>query len=229
MAVNHDADSTSGYEASLSTYGWSHVCAGDSRLLVVGVSIFLSGTVTSITYNSVGLTFIRADAQGAYRSELWYLIKPALGSNTITVNLSVSLTSIAGATSLTGVDQNFPVTANNGANGTNNPASVSITTVKDNDWVIDTLATSLATAPTVGSGQAQRWNQSGALGSGTGSTKGPISPPAATTMQWTGLGVPDSWALSAAAIKAAVPTYDNPFILSVPNTHMGIRNRVVSY
>src|SRR5437588_483235 len=81
--VYFDNFSTSNYEASLSTYNFTHVIGTNAnRLLIVGVSTFAAGTVTSITYGGVGLTKLRADVNGVYNSELWYLINPTSGSAT---------------------------------------------------------------------------------------------------------------------------------------------------
>src|SRR6267378_139108 len=79
--VYFDNFSTSNYEASLSTYNFTHVVGTNSnRLLTVGVSTFAAGTVSSITYGGVSLTKLRADVNGIYNSELWYLISPTSGS-----------------------------------------------------------------------------------------------------------------------------------------------------
>src|SRR2546430_4600330 len=107
--VYFDNASTSNYEASLSTYNWTHVVGTNSnRLLIVGVSTFAAGTVTSITWNpgaSQNLAKLRADVNGVYNSEVWYIVAPNSGSGTVTVNLSASVTSIAGAASWWNVDQ----------------------------------------------------------------------------------------------------------------------------
>lgn len=202
MAIEFDSASNSAYQAALSTYSWSHVCVGSQRLLVVGVSVFAAGTVSSITYNGINLTFIRADENGIYRTELWYLIAPDTGSNTIVVTLSASLTSIAGAVSYTGVDPYTAIEANNGANGVGTEATVVVTTVLDGDWVVDCASTS-DTAITVGDGQSSRVNATGALGTGAMSDEGPKSPVGSVTMNWTAIGALDSWAISSVALRAA--------------------------
>lgn len=210
QGIAFDAASSSGYEASLSTYNWSHTCTGNNRILFVGVSIFAAGSVTSITYNGVNLTFIRSDVNGVYKSELWYLVAPATGSNSIVVTLDASLTSIASAVSYTGVHQTSPIEANAGANGTGAAdASVDVTTVADADWVVDNVSTQDG-AITVGTGNTSRANNSGALGSGAmGDTNGPKSPAGAVTMSWTDIAALQSWAISATAIRpdsaAALP------------------------
>ncbi len=71
--IDFDAASSSAYQASLSSYSWSHTTSGTNRLLIVGVSIFAIGTVTSVTYNGTNLSFLRSDTNGLLRCGLWWL------------------------------------------------------------------------------------------------------------------------------------------------------------
>jgi len=202
--VYFDNASNSTYQAALSTYNWTHVVGtNNNRFIIVGVSVFAAGSVSSITVGALSLTFLRSDTNGVYRSELWYGVAPATGSNTVTVNLSGSLTSIAGATSYWNVDQSAPIDANNGANGTNTPASGSVTTVTANDRVFGNLAAQTTSGISDQIGQANRYVNQGALGTGAGAEKGTIVTAGSTTLQWNGLGALDSWAVSFAGIKAS--------------------------
>ena len=200
--VYFDNQSNSPYEAALSTYNWTHVVGtNNNRALFVGVSIFATGTVTSITLGSQGLVFIRADVNGVYRTELWQLTSPVSGSGTITVNLSVALTSIAGAASYWNVDQRIPYCANNGNNGTNNPASASVTPVDNNVRVFGVLSAATTSGTSDQIGQVPRWDNNGALGTSRGAEKGTILTPASTTIQWNGIGTTDAWAASLVSIR----------------------------
>jgi hypothetical protein len=200
--VYFDGGSTSTYEAALSTYNWTHVIGtNNNRLLVVGVAIFASGTVSSITLGGQSLSFLRSDVNGVYRSELWYLVAPASGVGTITVTLSGSLTSIAGAASWWNVDQFVPFSASGGANGTNTPASIAITPTTITNRVFGVLAAQTASGLTDQIHQAPHYASTGALGSGLGSELGIILTAVSTTLQWNGLGATDSWAVSAVAIQ----------------------------
>ena len=213
MAIAFDATSNSGYQTT-TPYSWSHTCTGSSRVLIVGVSMLsvAGSSVTGITYNGVALTKIRSDisAVGAVRTELWRLVNPASGSNTVEVTLSATLDSIAAAVSLTGVNQTNPTGSHNGASATNvgaADATVSVSTTADGSWLIDAVATT-DTAITVGAGQTQRSNVSGTLGSGGTSTEGPKTPTGSVTMSWTDVGAAATWTVSAVEIaeeqKAAV-------------------------
>lgn len=222
--VYFDNSSTSGYEATLSTYNWNHtVGTNTNRYLVVSVGIFLTGSVTSITYGAQSLTLIRTDTNGTYRSELWGLVAPASGTAAITVTLNAALTSIAGATSWRNVNQTTPYSANAGNNGTNTPATCSITPTTANNRVFGSVATATASGVTDQIGQANHFISSGALGTLSGSESGTVmgytyhrpygilltilknvvATAKTTTLQWNGLGASDSWAVSMIAIQPA--------------------------
>ncbi len=202
IGIYWDAASNSGYKASFSTYNWNHTTTGTNRGLVVNVSLFLTGSVTSVTYNSVNLEFIRQDTIGVYRNEMWVLYNPTVGTNSIVVTLNTSLTSIAGADSYTGVDTDM-VEANTGTTGSGvSTPSLNLTTVSDQAWVVDGLTTSNASM-SVSGGQTQRNNQTGALGTGAVGDKGPITPQGSTTMSWSAVTLTDSWALGALALNPA--------------------------
>ena len=200
--VYFDNASTSAYQAALSTYNWTHVIGTNlNRCLLVGVSIFLTGTVSSIDVSGQAMTFVRADTNGAYRSELWQLIAPTSGTRTITVTLSASLTSIAGAASWWNVDQTNPLSANAGGNGTNTPASASVTPGSTLNRVFGNLATKTASGVTDQIRQAPHYSSTGALGTGDGSELGTILTAASTTIQWDNIGVVDNWAVSLGALQ----------------------------
>lgn len=204
--VYFDNTSNSTYEAALSTYNWSHTVGTNSnRLLVVGVSILAAGSVTAVDLGGVALTKTRFDDTGVYRSEIWYLINPASGAGTITVTLNASLTSIAGAASWWNVDQTTPFSANNGATGTNTPASAAVTPGSVTNRVFGNLATKTASGITDQIDQAPHYTAAGALGTQIGSEMGTILGLTSTTIQWNGIGAIDGWAVSVVAIQPPQP------------------------
>ena len=202
-----DQASASPYEAALSTYSWSHTvgAGGTNRLLLVAVSIFATGTVTGITYDGVAMSFVRADANSIYRTEIWQLVAPATGTKTIAVTLSLSATSIATAASYTGVDQAVPVEANAGANGVSNPASASVTTGFVRDRVFGAISTKTGSGVVVASGEAPRANNTGALGTGASADLGAVDVASSKTLTWNGITALDNWAVSLAALKPVQP------------------------
>ena len=204
--ITFDAATNSGYQAASSSYSWSHTCSGVNRYLVVGVSMLsLAQTVSGITYNSVALTLIgtKSSISGAARIELWGLIAPTLGSNTIAVTLTGAISSAANAVSLCGVHQTPPTEAFNSAQATNvgaADATVAVTTVADHDWCVDVVCTD-DTAITVGAGQVSRGNVTGAGGSGAMSTEADKTPAGSVTMSWADVGALATWAIGSVAIR----------------------------
>ena len=207
QGIAFDATTNSGYQTASASYSWSHTCAGADRYLIVAISMLsvVGSSVSGITYNGVAMSLLRARASGAgaVRSEMWGLVAPATGSNTIAVTLSAALDSIGSACSFTGVHQTSPTEGANDASATNvgaADATVDVTTVADNDWVVDNVASS-DTAITVGAGQISRANTTGALGSGALSTEGPKTPAGSVTMSWADVGALATWTTVAIALR----------------------------
>src|SRR5207249_9827661 len=90
-----------------STTTWAHTTSGTNNVLVVGVSWAnsITRTVTSVTYNNVAMTSAGAAVNaGNAGAEIFYLVAPAVGSNTVTVSLSGSANSLVTcAVTLTGL------------------------------------------------------------------------------------------------------------------------------
>lgn len=116
-AFDAASQSNSGnWSTNTANYNWSHTTAGSDRFLAVAVSIYngAARTVTGITYNGVALTklhSITASLEGNTQDfEVWYLINPAVGANTIDVTLSASASFTQGmAMSYNGIDQTSPI------------------------------------------------------------------------------------------------------------------------
>jgi uncharacterized repeat protein (TIGR01451 family) len=166
------------------TLTFSHTTTGTNLVLVVGVSLNISGrnttTVNSVTYGGVGLQQAGAAITNSNRlSQIFYLVAPATGTNNVVVTLSIggggTIGTVAGATTFAGADQSTPIrtyvtNSGNSANAFVNVAS------SLNDMVMDTLSLfSGTTAATSSTAQVQQWAlSSGASGSdvyGFGSTR----------------------------------------------------------
>lgn len=204
--IAFDAASNSGYQAAASSYSWNHTCTGSNRYLTVGISMLsLAQTVTSITYNGVAMTLLgnQNSVSGAARVEMWGLIAPDTGTNLIAVTLSGAIASAGNASSYTGVNQTSPIEAWNSAQATNvgaADATVNVTTVADNDWCVDIVATDDAVI-TVGAGQTQAGNVTGAGGSGAMSYEGPKTPAGSVTMSWANVGTLATWSIGSIALR----------------------------
>jgi len=192
--------------------------AGTNRLLLVGVSLRLNSSgqsVSSVSYAGVSMTRIAAvnnpSPTSPVRVELWQLVSPLTGSNNVQVILSSGKTGVvAGAVSLTGVDQSAPVEASNTAINNSSTASVSVTTTTNNAWVVDVLGF-MQSSPIRITGTSQSQAGNVATGGnpslrirGAGSTLGPKSPAGTVNMSWLLSGTSRNWSLAAAVIKPAV-------------------------
>ena len=93
--------------------------------MIVGVSLLNEDleSVSSVTYNGTGLTFIGQISQGNdSRVELWsYLNPPATTANVVvTFNEQVQRGAILGVTTFTGIDQGSPFGAFQSNSGDSN-------------------------------------------------------------------------------------------------------------
>jgi len=219
MAIALDAISSTNSSASSFSDPviLAHTCTGSNLVLLVGVTYQDSNHgnygSNNVTYDGEAMVLIRSDeAVGNVYTELWIKVGPSTGANNIIVtpNSAAAPGEIAvGGISLTGAKQSGQPEANNGATGSSNTPSVSVTTIDINSWVVDVLANE-AGNPTAGAGQTRRWYKADqSFENGSGSTEGPVTPAGATTMSWSiPSGAP--WALSAASIApvtaSAAPT-----------------------
>src|SRR5437667_7571975 len=181
-----------------STTTWAHTTSGTNRVLVVGVSWanITTRTVTSVTYGVQTMTSAGSAVNaGNAGAQIFYLVAPAVGSNTVTVTLSGSANSlVGGAVTLTGVNQTTPLGIFASATGSSTTPSVTVTS-NTGETVIDTVSLTSSGAMTVSGGQTQQW-QAGTSGRGAGSTKPGASSP---TMSWASGNF--AWAIGAVGVK----------------------------
>src|SRR5664279_1828830 len=123
MAVVLDSVSTAPLTNTVSSKTWAHTVSGANRLLLVWVmwnQPSNSETISSVTYNGVGLTQVGsnvvAGGSGLDRCvALYRLYAPSTGTNNIIVTMSAALSFFAAGESYTGAHQTAglgtPVTA----------------------------------------------------------------------------------------------------------------------
>jgi hypothetical protein len=156
-AVTFDASSTP-VEATATSVTVSHtVGTGSNRLIVACVSVN-GADVTGVTYNGVALTLKARQTQGTiYRTEIWYLVAPATGTNNLVASIAPSNQNlIASGKSFFGVNQSNPLGTNETA-GAESGTSVT-DTVTSTGMVTDCLTTNAsasAHAVTGGGGQTE--------------------------------------------------------------------------
>jgi RHS repeat-associated protein len=159
-----------------------------------------TGTITSATYNGTSLTKATSTRAGGMASEIWYLVNPATGSNTMSVTVTGATDSIKlTAASFTGALQSSPLDASNAATGFGGNPTMSLTTGTANDLVAATLSRFGTTAATT--------NRTALYNSTASSTLGAASYQIATTTgsysdTYTGSASAD-WSMAMAGFKPA--------------------------
>ena len=208
MTIQIHSFSNSEFQGAVGNFEWDH---GDTTSVselfpgvAVGVSIFGSEIVTSISSGGKNFTFVRADTNGSYRSEIWCCTNiPTSAFTSITINLSGSADIVAGACCylyLGGVG------ANAGATGTSTPlAESSIIPTQLNSILFGNICinTTGSIAPT---DQNFRWEGISSNNHGLGCDRGPIEVPGTQEFDFQTSGTV-TWALSAVELLDYV---DNP-------------------
>lgn len=132
----------------VSTLSWTHNIDGSvpHNALVVSVSLRggapLASVITpcGITFNGVCLTkAIRQTDGGGVGVEIWYLLAPASGLHTVTVNMSGLVGIVAGSSQFDYVDQTTPIGTAVGAQVWGTTPTVAVTTA-GGDVVVDVLS-----------------------------------------------------------------------------------------
>ena len=234
MAIALDASSNSGLKTD--SFTWNHTCTGSNLVLVISVIVrdttLSKRTVSTITYNGVALTKVRSDDNGvSFRTEIWYLINPATGSNTVSVTMGSFVLEVWGfATSLTGAKQSSQPDAHNGNFGATNSSSVSVTTIANNSWIIGALITpAAATSEAPSSGQVADYTALGTNLDASLGHHGPISPAGATNDNWSWSGGPWDYVQSSASFAPASGTDVSNIQVSVPQTAFINNNKVIAH
>lgn len=185
------------------TLSWPHTTTeATNRLLLVGISLGNGGiasdtAVTSVSYGGSNLTQVIAKRNGTVTSELWQLVNPPSGSNTVTLEVVDAPTMlVAGGATFSGVDQLVPLSASNSAMGTGTLTSLTVNSAT-NEQVLDILTTAREGVPIFDSNQTTLW-ENGANGTAGGaSTK--IGASLVTMLS----GIDDGpWVDIAASVKA---------------------------
>lgn len=189
------------------TLSWSHTCTGANRLLVVGVAIGDASTgslTTAVTYNGVAMTSVgkvASNNQTAGYIEMFRLVNPPTGTNTVLVTPSVTANAVsAGSVSFTGVHQTTPLGTAVTAFGSSSTPSVTVTGTTSGNMVIDAACAGTAfTASTRTSRWRRNTNTSTAAGNAGSSTV--AAPGGSVTLAHTITA--DWWSSVAVEVKAA--------------------------
>jgi hypothetical protein len=230
-------------DGSSSTFSWSHTTgSGSNRIMIVGVSVkLLSGNekVSSVSYGAQSLTFLRADIDSGsnIRSEIWYVVGPNTGTNTVTVTLSTNQKAAGGSVTYSGVSQTPPAPADSsGGTGSSNSPSASITVSTSNSFLVGQLAVRWPGNPvpsvtSEGTGQTMRWDNTSMYSTGIsnnrshGSEMGPVT--GNQTMSWQLNGSAD-WAVSIVALKPLLPSVHGDIDISIRQSNGTSRTTIAT-
>ncbi len=197
--IDVDSVTTSIDNCDPCTFSHKVTPVGDNKLLVVAVSA--ADSVDSVTYNGQSLTQIQDENRGGFHAELWYLVNPPAGSNTVNVDMTGTARVVLSAISFTGVHQTSPIDANAGDTGGTSTPSVNISTNFDNSMIVD-VVTARDGPMVADAGQIERWDDLSNNHAGAGSTKDTVSS-GSYTMGWTNSDGNSDWAIVAAALRPA--------------------------
>jgi uncharacterized repeat protein (TIGR01451 family) len=204
-------DSASSTNANSNIVTFQHTTGpGLDRILVVGVSVFSANKpVGGITYGGVPLTFLGAVDGGSgsnnRRTELWYLVAPAIGTAPIVITMGGGSKVVVGAATYFGVDPLTPVSGFSSAEGSSTTASISVPGGAG-EVVVDCITTKgAALSITPGANQTELWNgvtrTNGGNVMGGGSYAAGASP---AVMSWT-LQNSNYWVMGATSLLPAPP------------------------
>jgi len=204
-------DSSSSISTNSAVVTMQHTTGpGLDRILVVGVSIFSANKpVGGITYGGVPLTFLGAldggSGQNNRRTELWYLVAPAVGTAPIVATMGGGSKVCIGATTYFGVDPLTPLSGFSSAEGSGTTASVSVPSGAG-EVVVDCITTKgAALSITPGANQTELWNLVTRTNGGNVMGGGSYAAGASSTaMSWT-LQNPNYWVMGATALFPAPP------------------------
>ncbi len=186
------------------TTSWPHATSfGTNRLLVLTADILQgmagTGSISSASYAGLPLTQAATSRSGSIESELWYLLAPPSGTNTIVVNTLGTTSAMKFSLSdYTGVSQSG-LDATSSANGTTGTPSASVTTHLAGDLVLSTLSRNSTTAATTNRTSLFNDVSSATLAAASYQVSGAAGSISDT---YTGTAT-QSWFISTAAFKAA--------------------------
>jgi len=205
MAVSFDASSIGNVISGTTNVSFSHTCAANATLLIVGCGE--RSVVSGVTYNGVAMT----SATGAFNngasnnSNIFYLLNPATGTNTVVVSHSSGAT-VAIAMSFIGAGSISGATT---ATGNSTTPSVTITSTTNSlvaDWVNHNQG-AILTATGTGQTRQQHLEQANAVAGS--STTGAAS----TTVSYSCVGA-NLWSIGAVSIDPIVNSERPSFLLN---------------
>lgn len=187
-------------------FTWNHTTTtSQNSILIAEISLHNNNvTVSSVTYAGKNLNPVPGGTKNCIvnicRAEIWYIVSPPTGTNTIIVTSSANTDMAAESLTYSNVDPVYPL----GAVGTNadNTKTASVTVSSSpNNIIIDILAGGDNATWTNDVSQNSLWSNINNVW-GSGSSK--VGATSNTTMTWNG-SIMDQWAQVAVALNGYNP------------------------
>jgi hypothetical protein len=168
----------------------------------------INNPITAVTFNGSNSVFVASTSEltGNITAYQAYFLPVAGTTYSITsTNPAYSATGggQAGAASFCGVNQTTPLDATSTGTGTVSPASTSITTVSNNDWVFGNWLENSNNAPTFPASESSTWNvnMASSPAQGVGAYRPNVSPAGHSGISATFTNT--QWAMVVSALKPA--------------------------
>jgi hypothetical protein len=210
MAVAFDAvgPGATGTISATSPLTWSHTCTGTNGALLVGVSFGQAGgssgaDTNTVTYNGVAMTRLGAVSSNNQTDgyvELYGLIAPATGANTVSVSHTTAGTVhhiVAGSVSFTGAASFGTAVTNFGSSTT---PTVNVTGTTAGNMVVDACCDAQGL---ISSNQTLRWESAGSDANTAACNAGQSTAAAGGTITMSWAAPTDWWGIVAAEVIAA--------------------------
>ncbi|NNF02796.1 MAG: hypothetical protein HKN22_08930 [Bacteroidia bacterium] len=177
--------------------------------MIVGIAMLpdevVTDTVTSVSYGSQNLTYSTSiqNPDNENRTEIWYLVNPTSGTNTVTVTISNPTPAIIGVSTFENVDQTTPISATNNYGSDSGNPSLTIASACGG-LVYDVVSRDNSGSFTAGASQTELFDisQSGVMVGAASTEAGAAS----VTMSWTSDDNGEQIAQSAVAIAPSNET-----------------------
>lgn len=223
MAIAIDTVGSVSNQASTTGFTFSSTvgAALTNSILVLYIQVHtnLGISVSAASYNAVAMTKLIRENDGVRNAtvEIWYLVAPASGSNTVSVTLAGGTATFADAVciSYTGVDQVTPMDiGGSGAVVLNGSTSNSLspTTVTNNAWVIDCIDAGGSPTMAITGGQTSDVNSVNSNGDKLAVSHKLVAAAGSTTVSWSiSPSTSGASAYAAGALRPAVAATGGPF------------------
>ncbi|KKK47546.1 hypothetical protein LCGC14_3154100, partial [marine sediment metagenome] len=154
--------STSTTEATASPVTFSHTVASQSeRILMVAVLASQTSHPASVTYAGAAMTQLSSKNESGSTNDIalsvWFLLNPATGANTVSVDHSVHNGIVVGASSFYGVNLDVPFGTVVTAEADSLSPSATVTTASG-EIVFDAVGVDTDRTLTVGANQTEDWD-----------------------------------------------------------------------